>query len=165
MTANSHAVPSARSTFLDNRVPPPLVMALFGAFMWSVSGIGPRLGISAVVATAGGVVVTLSGVALLVTAFLTFRRAGTTIDPIRIDRASQLVTQGVFSRSRNPMYVAFTLMLIGWSLYLASWVALVGPVLFVWFIDRFQIVPEERTMHQLFGDAYADYCRRVRRWL
>ena len=42
---------------------------------------------------------------------------------------------------------------------------LVGPLAFVLFITRFQIIPEERVLHEKFGDAYAAYQRQVRRWL
>jgi protein-S-isoprenylcysteine O-methyltransferase Ste14 len=98
-------------------------------------------------------------------AFIAFRRAETTIDPVRIDRASALVTTGIYRLTRNPMYVGLTALLCSWAVYLAVPWAFLGPVFFILFMTRFQIIPEERTMETKFGRAYADYKRRVRRWL
>ena len=84
---------------------------------------------------------------------------------MQIENASALVTTGVYRVSRNPMYVALTSLLTALAVYLANGWAAVGPVLFALFITRFQIIPEERIMQAKFGDAYADYQRRVRRWL
>ena len=63
------------------------------------------------------------------------------------------------------MYVGFAAMLVGWAVCLAAPWALVGPVAFVLFINRFQIIPEERVMRDKFGQAYDDYQAQVRRWI
>jgi protein-S-isoprenylcysteine O-methyltransferase Ste14 len=105
------------------------------------------------------------GFSFVARAFRTFRAAGTTIDPVHVDRVSALVTSGVFGRTRNPMYVGFATMLVGWAAFLAVPWLLLGPALFVLFTARFQIVPEERAMRARFGDTYAAYASRVPRWL
>ena len=92
-------------------------------------------------------------------------RNKTTISPVDLESASALVTSGVFRFSRNPMYVGFTAMLVGWAVCLAAPWALVGPVAFVLFTNRFQIIPEERVMRDKFGQAYDDYQAQVRRWI
>jgi len=94
-----------------------------------------------------------------------FWRNKTTISPVDLESASALVTSGVFRFSRNPMYVGFTAMLVGWAVCLAAPWALVGPVAFVLFTNRFQIIPEERVMRDKFGQAYDDYQAQVRRWI
>ena len=63
------------------------------------------------------------------------------------------------------MYVAMTCLLASWAAYLATPWSLLGPLFFVLFITRFQILPEERAMTAKFGTDYGDYKRRVRRWL
>jgi len=63
------------------------------------------------------------------------------------------------------MYVGFAAMLVGWAVCLAAPWALVGPVAFVLFTNRFQIIPEERVMRDKFGQAYDDYQAQVRRWI
>jgi protein-S-isoprenylcysteine O-methyltransferase Ste14 len=63
------------------------------------------------------------------------------------------------------MYVGLTAELLGWAVWLSNpWVFL-GPVAFMLYITRFQIIPEERAMSLKFGRDYDEYRKRVRRWL
>ncbi len=88
------------------------------------------------------------------------------MNPTKPDQASVLITAGIYGISRNPMYLGFLALLIGWSLYLANAVALIlVPIGFVAYMNRFQIAAEERALKALFGDEYVSYARRVRRWL
>jgi protein-S-isoprenylcysteine O-methyltransferase Ste14 len=96
---------------------------------------------------------------------LAFRAARTTINPMAPQRTRALVTGGVYRITRNPMYVGMALLLSAWAVALGSTWALAGPLGFMLFITRFQIRPEEQALHALFGETYAAYCRRVRRWL
>jgi len=105
------------------------------------------------------------GMAFGITAMVTFRRASTTVNPMKPGTASTLVTSGVFGITRNPMYVSLVLYLLAWAAYLSNWLALVIVPVFVLYISRFQIVPEERALRSLFGESYAAYAARVRRWL
>jgi protein-S-isoprenylcysteine O-methyltransferase Ste14 len=75
------------------------------------------------------------------------------------------VTGGIFRYTRNPMYVGFTSLLVGWACYLSVPWLLFEPIAFAIFITRFQIIPEERVMSVKFGQDYTDYRQRVRRWL
>ena len=81
------------------------------------------------------------------------------------ERASALVERGIYRHTRNPMYLGLLCLLLGWTLALGQWAALLGPLVFVVYITRFQIVPEERVLLAHFGAAYDDYRQRVRRWL
>jgi protein-S-isoprenylcysteine O-methyltransferase Ste14 len=103
--------------------------------------------------------------ALVVAAFLAFRKHRTTYHPQNVDKARTLLTSGIFGFSRNPMYLGMALVLAGWAFYLASPLAVLGVVFFVAYIQRFQIVPEERALGSTFGADYAAYCARVRRWI
>ena len=77
-----------------------------------------------------------------------------------------VVTTGVYRFTRNPMYVGLTLVLAGWCVGLGTAVGLVVTVpLLVAYLTRFQIVPEERALARHFGEPFADYRARVRRWL
>ena len=96
---------------------------------------------------------------------MTVRRAKTTFNPLRPDTTTALVTTGLFAVSRNPMYLAMVVILVGWAIYLSSPVALIGPLVFVLYISRFQIVPEERALSVLFGARFDDYVSKVRRWI
>lgn len=109
--------------------------------------------------------VAATGVALNLLPKLAFRRAGTTVNPLRPQAASALVTHGVYRHTRNPMYLGQALVLLGAMLYLQDLRALLAVPLFVVYITRLQILPEERMLSARFPDAYAAFCRRVRRWL
>lgn len=150
---------------LENRIPPPALAVGVAILMGAASLIGQPPGApSAGRLILGGTLLMASGV-FAAPAFLAFNRAGTTVDPVRIDNASVLVTSGVYGISRNPMYVALSLLLLALAAVLARPWALLGPLVFATYVTRFQILPEERAMRAKFGDAYAAYERRVRRWL
>jgi len=94
-----------------------------------------------------------------------FRRAKTTVNPMKPESASALVASGIYRYSRNPMYLGFLLMLLGWALWLSNASALLLLPAFVLYMNRFQICPEERALLSLFGPDYMQYRARVRRWL
>jgi len=107
---------------------------------------------------AAGVAVALGGV-------VSFRRARTTVNPLKPETTAALVVSGVYSFTRHPMYLGMVSVLLAWAVFLASPWSLAGPVLFALYITRFQIVPEERVLSGLFGESFAAYTRQVRRWL
>ncbi|GGC15296.1 hypothetical protein GCM10007205_25290 [Oxalicibacterium flavum] len=106
----------------------------------------------------------ISGVIALV-AMACFWHARTTINPLDPRRASQLVTSGIFRWSRNPMYLSLLLLLVAYAIRLDSFAVWIGPIAFVAYVTRFQILPEERVLAEKFGDAYVAYKDRTRRWI
>jgi len=148
---------------LEHRVPPPIVFLIVAAAMWLAPSMRDRTSeaprIVAAAALCG------LGLSAAVAGFLAFRRARTTTNPVRPEAASALVTGGIYRVTRNPMYLGLTLLLLGWTVFLAAPWALLGPVAFVFFITRFQIMPEEHVLEQKFATAYRDYRATVRRWL
>lgn len=154
-----------RLAALETRVPPPLVAAILALAMFLVRGRGVALPLERPGRIAVAIALAVAGLAVALPAVLAFRRARTTIDPHRIDKASTLVTGGVFALTRNPMYLGVALLLTGWAAYLGTLPVWLGPVLFVAWITRFQIVPEERMLSARFGDAFESWRRRTRRWL
>jgi protein-S-isoprenylcysteine O-methyltransferase Ste14 len=150
---------------LEHRIPPPIVAAIIGAAMWAVSRITPALRIEGRLRFALAAAFAGFGFCVSAMGMMAFRRARTTINPVKVEEASSIVTSGVYCRTRNPMYVGLSSLLLGWAVYLAAPWAIFGPVLFVLFTTRFQIVPEERVLTSKFGSEYTDYQARVRRWL
>ncbi|MBI1190979.1 MAG: DUF1295 domain-containing protein [Tepidisphaera sp.] len=150
---------------LENRIPPPILVVICGAGMWGLAQFGPSIPLGRPARLGIGVAVCVLGVLVLAAGFLAFRNARTTIDPVNIGRASSLVRTGIFRLTRNPMYVGFTVMLLGWAVVLGGIWTMLGPMLFAMFITRFQIVPEERVMLEKFGSEYAAYRASTRRWL
>ncbi|APC20986.1 protein-S-isoprenylcysteine O-methyltransferase Ste14 [Pseudomonas protegens] len=150
---------------LENRIPPPLVAVLFAVLMGLLArglpGLDPGLGTRLLLALP----LVMAGLLFVLAGGLAFRRAKTTVNPLKPASASALVTSGIYQYTRNPMYVGFALWLLAWGLYLASPLVLLGVLGFVLYMNRFQIYPEERALGQLFGADFAAYRQRVRRWL
>lgn len=162
----SGAAPQVRARqLLDNRVPPPVLAVGTAIVMVVLSRLSSPFAISAGLRYAVVGALLLFAAVMGGRAFAAFARARTTINPVNIDAASTLVTAGVYRVSRNPMYVSLTSLLLAVAVFLANAWAFAGPVLFALFINRFQIVPEERVMQAKFGQAFIDYRTRVRRWL
>ena len=150
---------------LENRIPPPILMVLVAIIMYFIAIITPTIYISNL--TRWGLTAFLVILAGFFgpPAFKTFLMANTTTDPINIDKTSTLVTWGVYRYSRNPMYLSLTLLLCAWNIWLARPIFITGPILFVIFISRFQIIPEELILLEHYGSQYSDYKKLVRRWL
>lgn len=150
---------------LDTRIPPPLLALAIGIAMAVGAGHAPRIETWVLARKGLAALIAVVALAFDLGAVLQFRRARTTIVPWRPDKSTALVTDGVYRWSRNPMYVGLALLLTALAVYRGSLPALIGPVVFVLYITRFQIAPEERVMQQLFGAQYDAYRARVRRWL
>ena len=91
--------------------------------------------------------------------------ARTTMNPLDPTKARNLVTGGVFRLSRNPMYLSLLLLLVAYAVRLDSPAVWLGPLVFIAYVTRFQIHPEERALQAKFGEAYLRYRMRTRRWL
>jgi protein-S-isoprenylcysteine O-methyltransferase Ste14 len=150
---------------LEVKIPPPAVAAAIAVAMWGISLLLPLLQIPGALRLGAAAAIGLAGIGFSAAGVLEFRRARTTLNPTKPEQASSLVSSGVFRITRNPMYVGLLCVLVAWAVFLASAWALLGPVAFVLYTDRFQIAPEERVLAKLFGSEYTDYQARVRRWL
>ena len=107
----------------------------------------------------------LVGIILLISAVGLFAKFNTTVNPMEPNKASSLVTNGLYNYTRNPMYLGLLLCLIAFVVWLQNPAAILGIVLFVITMTIFQIIPEEKVMSDKFGKEYEDYKARVRRWL
>lgn len=150
---------------LELKIPPPAVAVFVAVLMWGVSRTTPYWELPALAHSAVALAIAAIGVAFGVSGFIAFRHAKTTINPMTPEAASSLVSSGVYRITRNPMYVGFLLVLVAWAMFLSSGWALFAAPVFVAYIHRFQIAPEERTLATLFGTEYSAYKARVRRWL
>jgi protein-S-isoprenylcysteine O-methyltransferase Ste14 len=150
---------------LELRIPPPAVAALVAGGMWGVSLLAPPLDVPAIIRVAAAAAIALAGAGFSLAGVISFRRAGTTANPMKPETASSLVCSGIYTHTRNPMYVGLLLVLVAWAIFLSSAWALLGPLALVLYLNRFQIAPEERVLSARFGADYAAYQSRVRRWL
>ena len=151
--------------WLETRVPPPIVMLLLGMAALVATLRLPGLSFNLPFQAFIGATVALAGLMLNLLPKLTFRRVGTTVNPLAPGATTRLITSGIYRHTRNPMYVGHALILLGWTLYLGNVGAVAAVPAFVLFISRFQIRPEERILAARFENDYAAFCRQVPRWL
>lgn len=150
---------------LEAKVPPPVVALVIALAMWTVARYTSVFEVAGSMRILVAVTLALVGIAFSASGIAAFRRAKTTLDPMKPTSASSLVTTGIYRLTRNPMYVGLLFVLLAWSAFLSAPWALTGPVVFVAYMTRFQILPEERALERVFGDAFMTYKARVRRWL
>jgi protein-S-isoprenylcysteine O-methyltransferase Ste14 len=154
-----------RLHFLDHKIPPPLVGIIVAAAMWAVADAGPQFALAPQLKHITAAILIAAGTAFDLLGLIAFHKSRTTINPLRPERTSALVTGGIYRITRNPMYVGMALLLLAWAVYLSAWLPLAGVPAFMWYITQFQIRPEERALEKLFGAEFLNYAARVRRWL
>ena len=150
---------------LELRIPPPVVALLVAAFMWLSSQLMEPPRVATGIRVTAALALLVIGQGISVAGMRSFRKAKTTMNPFKPGTASTLVSDGAYRFTRNPMYVGLLITLLGWAAFLWQPWALVFLPLFVLYITRFQIKPEERVLSSLFGTEYAQYTAKVRRWL
>jgi len=151
--------------FLENRIPPPLIGLLVLILIWLLAKADYLVDLPASARVALGLVFLVLGLLVAILANIKFQKAETTINPLDPGSASQLVRGGIFKYTRNPMYLGMVSLTLAASIYLSSVLSLGLVAMFAWFLQRFQIRPEERALAELFGEEYIAYKREVRRWI
>jgi protein-S-isoprenylcysteine O-methyltransferase Ste14 len=144
-------------------VPPPLAYVVgFGAGYLLHRIVPIRISTSGPWRVPGWALIA-SGGAVMLSALVTFRRAGTTPNPTK--PAAALALGGPYRFTRNPMYLGWVLAYVGGALLVnAVWPLLLLPVVIA-VVQRMFIEKEERYLEQKFGEGYRRYKARVRRWI
>ena len=152
---------------LELRIPPAVLVLVSASLMWLAAWALPsmRLAIPAGVALAIAVAVALMGALVIAAGIIEFRRARTTVNPMTPHAASALVVERVYASTRNPMYLGFAMILLGWAVFLSHPLSFLVVPCFIAYMNRFQIVPEEKALEGRFGSEFKVYSSRVRRWL
>lgn len=149
---------------LENRIPPPLVLIVCLVLMKLISSkVAGHWQVDNMHWLA--IPIALLGFAIAIAGVVGFRKARTTVNPLNPSKATSLVTAGIYRYTRNPMYLGMLLVTIAFAVSLSSYWSFIGVVVFALYITRFQIVPEERAMRELFGAEFTQYCSQTSRWL
>ena len=148
---------------LELKIPPVAVWLICALLMWGIArllpfGALPHLPVVAIAVTGIGIGISFAGV-------WSFHKARTTVNPLDPSQATHFVSEGVYQLSRNPMYVGLASCLLAWAIWLSYLLTWIGVPLFIIYMTRFQIIPEERTLRLKFCKEYENYCLKVRRWL
>ena len=148
---------------LKNKIPPPIVTLVFAALIYFSSKWSPNMVFS------GQNLISLFlmtvGLIVLLIAISVFIKLKTTINPLKPEAASSLVTTGIFRIRRNPMYLRMLLHIISLRIKTGAVLGFILVAGFIAYLNYFQIFPEEQAMKGLFSDKYKTYCQQVRRWL
>ena len=148
---------------LENKIPPAVVWLVCALIMKSIAYVLPFVALPHLPIVA--IVMALIGIGAGIAGVWNFYKARTTINPLEPSEATHFVSEGIYKLSRNPMYVGLACCLVSWAIWLSYLVPWLGVVLFIAYMTRFQIIPEERVLRQKFGDEYQNYYLKVRRWL
>ena len=150
---------------LELKIPPVALVIITAALMWLVSRMGSAFGFLLPARRALALGLVVAGAVISALGVVSFRRAGTTVNPIKPETAGSLVVSGIYRRTRNPMYLGFLLGLAGWAVFLSNALAFIFLPVFVLYLNRFQIRREERALASVFGKDFAAYQSKVRRWV
>lgn len=150
---------------MQAKIPPPIVAAAVAVVMKLVSKTAAAVPVVGPWQRPLAALLLVAGIAIAVAGVVRFRHHKTTVDPLHPDKASQLVTDGIFSFTRNPMYLGMLVALLAFAVWLGSATTVLIALMFVPLITALQINEEERAMQTLFGEEFTHYRRRTRRWL
>jgi len=155
----------SKSVYMELKIPPPLVALILGFLMWSVAR---EINVGLFNIEYQGTIALgflFASIAIDLAAVIPFIKAKTTINPMKPKKATLLINTGIYQYSRNPMYLGSLVLLMALLIWLGNIFNLVVLLLFVGYITKFQIKPEEKVLIKLFSDDYKNYKSNVRRWL
>ncbi len=150
---------------LELKIIPPLVTLIAGLLMWIITKFFPTIIIIPQYKNFLAVIIAIFGLILMAFAALSLFRAKTTINPMKPQNSSNLVTSGIYKFSRNPIYLADLLFLLAFALFLNNLLSLIFILGFYLYMNKFQIIPEERFLEEKFGETYLKYKQKTRRWI
>lgn len=151
---------------VNRRIPPLALTLLLLGLAWLCAMALPAFTLGLPGAARIGALIAAVGVLVCGAGVASFRRAGTTMDPRQPGKASLIVRGGIYRFTRNPMYLGFVLIILGWGVSLDHLLALLAfPAGFAAYINALQIPREEAALLEKFGEDYAAYQCEVRRWL
>ena len=148
---------------METKIPPPVVTLIFGFAIYLSRKIFPEIEIQ--YASFFGMFLLLLGFFILISAVKLFRNDKTTVNPLSPEQATKLVTNGIFKLSRNPMYLGMAVILASVAVFFNIIGGIISMALFCLYITKFQIIPEEKAMKELFAQDFEQYMQATRRWI
>jgi protein-S-isoprenylcysteine O-methyltransferase Ste14 len=148
---------------LDALIPPPIVTTIAIACIWFANRTGWGNVAWQVPHWLVGILIGFALLLMLLAVIEMFRQR-TTVNPLTPNRSSALVTNGIFKFSRNPIYLGDALLVVAAGLFFSNLVFVPALAAFITYINRFQIIPEERALQSKFGQAFNNYLGQTRRW-
>ena len=110
-------------------------------------------------------IIFLIGLIILINPIIKFIKSKTTIDPINFKKVNKLIISGIYKYSRNPMYLGLLMIVISNTIFFLNIFSIITPILFYFWINKFQIKREEIFLTEKFGDEYLLYMTNTIRWI
>ena len=148
---------------MNTKIPPPIVTLICGLGIYFSGPLFPEYILS--INNILSIFILFLGLGILFISAASFKKHQTTINPLKPEQASSLVISGVFSFSRNPMYLGMALILLSISFKFNLIGGIFFTLLFAIYITRFQIIPEEAVMEKLFCEDFQKYKSKTRMWI
>ena len=146
-------------------IPPPIQALLSAILMWLISRYFQHANFSFKGMNIFALVFLIIAIIIIIMGIYKFREIKTTISPLEPNRTTSLVNTGIYGYTRNPMYLGLLLMLFSTALFLKNPICFLIIPLFILFITRNQILPEEESLDNIFREEYKNYKKKVRRWI
>lgn len=146
------------------KVIPPVQLVICSSMMFALAHFLPQYYFSFLFQMPVIILLIVTSAIIATLALHDFRKHKTTYHPHTPEKTSKVVNSGIYAYSRNPMYLALVLTLLALAIYLKNLTCFTVIPLFIWYITRFQIKPEEEVLDRLFPNDYQNYCKNVRRW-
>ena len=146
-------------------IPPPIQALLSAIMMCLISRYFTHANFSLNGINIFALIFLIIAVIIIILSMYKFRKIKTTISPLRPNKTSSLVKSGIYEYTRNPMYLGLLLMLFSIALFLKNFISFLIIPLFILFITKNQILPEEEALENIFGEEYKNYKNKVRRWI
>ena len=146
-------------------IPPPIQALLSIIMMWLISRYFLHANFSLNGINILALVFLIIAVIILILSINKFRKIKTTISPLKLNKTSSLINSGIYRYTRNPMYLGLLLILFSTALFLKNFISFLIIPLFILFITKNQILPEEETLENIFEEENKNYKKKVRRWI
>ena len=146
-------------------IPPPIQALLSAIMMYLISRYFTHANFSLNGINIFALIFLIIAAIIIILGMYKFKKIKTTISPLRPNKTSSLVKSGIYEYTRNPMYLGLLLMLFSIALFLKNFISFLIIPLFILFITKNQILPEEEALENIFGEEYKNYKNKVRRWI
>ena len=146
-----------------NKIPPPFIAAGNMVLFYLSTLLLPAFEFPG--QTILGILIGLEGMIIIFLSINLFRKNQTTINPFKAHLTSTLITSGIYSFTRNPMYLGLSSIQVAFGIFLGAYVSIVLIPAFIIYMTNNQIIYEEEVLKKEFGDEYIKYLKSVRRWI
>lgn len=149
--------------WLELKIPPLIVALIFGSLIWVIPT--PYKIVNTTITYGASGLFFLIGSLISLLGVWEFRKQKTTVNPMAPQESNSLVIKGIYKFTRNPIYLGFLFWLLSLGALLGNPLSLFPTIGFVFYMNYFQILPEERILADSFGEDYLEYKKSVRRWI